>query len=44
MDEPKTIAQFRTLTHPAHLGARFHIIELTRSAEIPPDVAHRLAL
>ena len=44
MEDAKTIAQFRTLTHPAHLGARFHIIELERSAEIPPDVAHRLAL
>lgn len=44
MDDPKTIAQFRSLTHPAHLGARFHVIELERSAEIPPEVAHRLAL
>jgi hypothetical protein len=44
MDDPKTIAQFRTLTHPAHLGARFHIIELGSSGETPPDVAHRLAL
>jgi SAM-dependent MidA family methyltransferase len=44
MDDPKTIAQFRTLTHPAHLGAKFHIIELESSAETPPDVAHRLAL
>ncbi len=44
MDDPKTIAQFRSLTHPAHLGAKFHIIEFTRSAEIPPEVAHRLAL
>lgn len=44
MDDPKTIAQFRSLTHPAHLGARFHIIEMERSAEIPPKVAHRLAL
>jgi SAM-dependent MidA family methyltransferase len=44
MDDPKTIAQFRTLTHPAHLGARFHVIELERSADIPPEVAHRLAL
>ncbi len=44
MDDPKTIAQFRSLTHPSHLGAKFHIIELERSAEIPTDVAHRLAL
>lgn len=44
MDDPKTIAQFQSLTHPAHLGAKFHFIELTRSPEIPPQVAHRLAL
>ncbi|MFM2197948.1 MAG: hypothetical protein RLZZ505_1380 [Verrucomicrobiota bacterium] len=44
MDDPKTIAQFQSLTHPAHLGAKFHVIELTRSPEIPPEVAHRLAL
>jgi SAM-dependent MidA family methyltransferase len=44
MDDAKTIAQFRSLTHPAHLGARFHIIEMERAAEIPPEVAHRLAL
>ncbi len=44
MSDAKTIAQFQTLTHPAHLGAKFHIIELTRSAKIPPEVAHRLAL
>jgi SAM-dependent MidA family methyltransferase len=44
MNDPETIAQFRSLTHPAHLGARFHVIELERTAEIPPDVAHRLAL
>ncbi len=44
MDDAKTIAQFQSLTHPARLGAKFHIIELTRSAEIPPEVAHRLAL
>ena len=44
MEDPKTAAQFQTLTHPAHLGAKFNIIELTRSQEIPPLVAHRLAL
>jgi SAM-dependent MidA family methyltransferase len=44
MDDPKTIAQFQSLTHPAHLGAKFHVIELNRSPEIPPQVAHRLAL
>ncbi len=44
MEDAKTIAQFQSLTHPAHLGAKFHIIELTRSAEILQEVAHRLAL
>jgi SAM-dependent MidA family methyltransferase len=44
MDDPKTIAQFRSLTHPAHLGASFHVIEFERAAGIPPEVAHRLAL
>jgi hypothetical protein len=44
MDDAKTVAQFQSLTHPAHLGAKFNIIELTRSPEIPPLVAHRLAL
>lgn len=44
MDDPKIIAQFRTLTHPAHLGAMFHVIEFERAAGIPPEVAHRLAL
>ena len=43
-DDPKTIAQFQSLTHPAHLGAKFHVIEMSRSPEIPPQVAHRLAL
>lgn len=41
---PKDIAQFRTLTHPGHLGASFHVIEFSKSSEPPPLVAHRLAL
>lgn len=44
MDDPKTIAQFQSLTHPAHLGARFHVIEMERGGKITPEVAHRLAL
>lgn len=42
--DAKTIAQFRSLTHPAHLGASFHAIEFTQGAEIPAEVTHRLAL
>lgn len=44
MDDPKTIGQFRSLTHPAHLGAKFHFIELESGGKIPPEVSHRLAL
>jgi SAM-dependent MidA family methyltransferase len=44
ISDAKTIAQFRSLTHPAHLGASFHAIEFTRGAEIPAEVSHRLAL
>ena len=43
-DDQKTIAQFQTLTHPAHLGGRFHAIEFTRNHTIPAPVVHRLAL
>lgn len=41
------LRQFQTLTHPAHLGASFHVLELTwnQPGRIPaPDVLHRLAL
>ncbi len=44
MNDPKTIAQFRSLTHPAHLGASFHVIEFSKSNESTPVVLHRLAL
>ncbi len=44
MNDPKTIAQFRSLTHPAHLGASFHVIEFEKSKEPTPQVLHRLAL
>ena len=43
-NDAKIIAQFQSLTHPAHLGARFHAIELKSDGEIPPEVRHRLAL
>ncbi len=44
MNDPKTIAQFRSLTHPAHLGASFHVIEFEKSKQPTPQVLHRLAL
>jgi SAM-dependent MidA family methyltransferase len=44
MNDAKTIAQFRSLTHPAHLGAKFHVIELERGGRVSPGVSHRLAL
>lgn len=43
-ENPKTIAQFHSLTHPAHLGAKFHVIEFEKNRPIPANVAHRLAL
>jgi SAM-dependent MidA family methyltransferase len=46
--QPDLMREFRTLTHPAQLGGRFHAIELTWDARRPiPDEAglgHRLAL
>jgi len=40
------LRQFQTLTHPAHLGASFHVIELywnpTAPAPDPATLAHRL--
>ena len=44
LGDPKSIAQFRSLTHPAHLGASFHAIELKKDGSIPPETRHRLAL
>jgi len=41
------LRQFHALTHPAHLGGHFHVIELTWSPTAPPISAtdlHRLAL
>ena len=43
-DDPKIIAQFRSLTHPGNLGGSFHVIELSRDGETPEKVAHRLAI
>lgn len=42
--DPKIIAQFQSLTHPAHLGGKFHAIEFTKSGITAPEVTHRLAL
>jgi SAM-dependent MidA family methyltransferase len=44
INDAKSIAQFQSLTHPAHLGASFHAIEFSALGETPPHVAHRLAL
>jgi SAM-dependent MidA family methyltransferase len=32
-DDPAWVRQFQTLTHPAHLGARFHVMELSFSQD-----------
>ncbi len=42
--DAKTLAQFQSLTHPAHLGGRFHAIEFEKNALIPANISHRLAL
>ena len=45
--DPKTLRQFQTLTHPAHLGGSFHILELMwnrPATELSPINLHRLAL
>jgi SAM-dependent MidA family methyltransferase len=42
--DPKNIAQFRSLTHPAHLGASFHVIEFEKSKNSTSQILHRLAL
>lgn len=45
--EPSALRQFQTLTHPAHLGGRFHVLELSWNQgprEISPIAAHRLAM
>ncbi len=44
--QPAFIRQFQTLTHPAHLGASFHILELSWNPAVTPrdptTLAHRL--
>ncbi len=44
--QPAALRQFQTLTHPAHLGASFHILELSWStdtaARTSSTLAHRL--
>ncbi len=46
--DPAAIRQFQTLVHPSHLGARFHVIELTVGGNADPievsRACHRLAL
>jgi len=40
---PELLRQFQTLTHPAHLGGSFHVLELSwRGAAACDDLAHRL--
>lgn len=45
---PAQIRQFQTLVHPAHLGAKFHVLELAWNEAVDPDQAaqagRRLAL
>ncbi len=41
--DPALIRQFRTLTHPAHLGAKFHVLELAWKEEAD-SAAARTAL
>lgn len=45
--DPVALRQFQTLTHPAHLGGNFHVLELAWNQpgkSISSEVAHRLAL
>lgn len=45
--DPETVRQFQTLTHPAQLGARFQVLELScgeDSPTLPASDRHRLAL
>ena len=44
---PSALRQFQTLTHPAHLGGCFHVLELgwnQPEKQPAPELAHRLAL
>ncbi|MES2656981.1 MAG: SAM-dependent methyltransferase [Verrucomicrobiota bacterium] len=45
--DPNLLRQFQTLTHPAHLGGSFHVIELSwkqSNKMLSPGVLHRLDL
>ena len=46
--DPGLLRQFQTLTHPAHLGARFHVLEIAwndpAAESLPATDRHRLAL
>lgn len=44
LNNAQKIAQFKTLTHPAHLGGSFHAIEFTQHGQPGPEVMHRLAI
>lgn len=45
---PQRIREFQTLVHPAHLGTRFHVLEMSWNEPAPPAPTpadlHRLAL
>lgn len=36
--DPSALRQFQTLTHPAHLGGRFHMLELAWNDPAMPDI------
>jgi len=44
LDDFQKIAQFKTLTHPGHLGASFHAIEFSKQSVSSPEIRHRLAI
>ena len=48
LPDAAALRQFQTLTHPAHLGGSFHVIELAwnnpAAPAMPPGVLHRLGL
>jgi len=39
--DPSAIRQFQTLIHPSHLGARFHVLELSLNEPVDPAAATR---
>jgi len=44
LNDAHKISQFKTLTHPGHLGGSFHAIEFSHEGQPSPEVIHRLAL